>query len=71
MVALVSGVCLFEELVDKQIFLIKKGDFVRTGKLLEVDYDFIKLEHHDGRVEYIAISEISSMREQKEEPKSD
>ena len=53
---------MFEELVGKPIYLVKKDNYSRHGLLLEVSDAFIKLEMDDKKTEYISISEIASLK---------
>lgn len=56
---------VFDDLIGKDVLIIKKDGYVKYGKLLEVADDFLKLQYKDGSIAYVRIVEISSINEDK------
>ena len=54
---------MFEEFIGKNVHIIKTDGFVKVGKLVSADSNFIKIEYFDGNAEFIAVNSISSIKE--------
>jgi hypothetical protein len=52
---------MISNLIGQRIKIIKRDGYVKFGKLLDEDHNFIKLLFMDGREELINKEEISSM----------
>ena len=58
---------MFEEFVSKRVLILKTDGYKKVGLLVEL-YDsngrqYLKLQHDDGRIEYIAFDAIQSICE--------
>ena len=54
---------MFEEFLNKPVYIRKKDGFEKFGLLLEVKNTFLVIQFADSRKEYVAVSEIATIRE--------
>ena len=57
-----NNVKVFEQYLDREVFVVMKDNYKKKGKLIAVNSNFITLWYLSGLQETIAIDQIKSVR---------